>query len=144
MGGERAHPSPTESRDQFPVKDTLAFGLTGDNPHLVLGVGVPNVVPSIKLREIPVKMLFAEMVESTLIAALKRRQERLNAICVYHSPTILASTVIDALMRPVDTYVGSGVVHIDLRGFIRRPFHDTVQRRCLQPSVQEPCCFRDP
>ena len=68
--------------DKVGIPEPLSKHPAHDLPHLVDGVQRPVVVPTLKLPDVAVKVLRAELVIDTLVSPLEHRPERLHAVRV--------------------------------------------------------------
>ena len=65
-------------RDQVPIRQVLPFQALYHPAHHVNGIGFPVIVPTGELANIPIKMLFGEVVEGAVIAPLQHGPEGLD------------------------------------------------------------------
>ena len=115
------------SRHQLPATKLLALHALNDIGHHLVSVFAPVVMPSGKLADIAVHVLFREVMEGDVIAAFQCGPERLHPVRMRLFPNILADAVVDALMRPVHAAVGGSVIRVDLRVRIGLFVHEAIQ-----------------
>ena len=96
--------------------------------HLVGGIALTVVVATCKLADVPIQVLFAEVVVGAVVTALEKRPEALYPVRVSHPIDVLANRVLDRLMGSGEALIARMVIGVD-RGALSSPvYHEALQR----------------
>ena len=80
-------------RDQSLVGQPFPGHAGNHRPHLVDGVGVPDVVPPIKFVDIALQVFRADLVVDALVPALQGRPKALHPVDMGHAANVLAGSM---------------------------------------------------
>ena len=97
-------------RDQVPVRQVLPFQALHHPAHDVDGIGFPIIVSASELADIPIKVLFAEVVEGAVVAPLQHGSERLDPVGVRHPANVVTGGMANRLVVEGQPFVGAGIV----------------------------------
>ena len=131
-------PSPLSISNQFSPPQPPPDHALRHVYHQIDGISFPVIVAAGKLADVPIKMLFAEVVEGTLIAALQHGPEALDPAGVRHPANVLTGGMIHRLMIEGHPLIGASIISEHLGAARHARQRSAEESACRLPALPSP------